>query len=283
MILFLSVLLLLASSYSQTNSAAPAWTFVQAGHCVAGGGASSCTINLDSSLRPGNLCVFLAYLHSEATNNVITSSSAIGKLVIEPGCQGRSQVAVSPTCAYILPSTSGGGMSPIRVHFSQTTAASSLSWVYMAEFHPNTRGYINLDNAGSFYQPSATTLVGPPFTASASSDVTCEAIISSGVDFIQISAVSPPYDLNAYLPGGFLGFSCGASKAVPTWTPASATAALAMGFSIGLNPSPGKEETFIGCATRKRHLAVFLFLCHCSERLYTYRLNAIQKGDPDVR
>ena len=220
-ILFLSVLLPLASSSSQTNSAASAWTFVQAGHCVAGGGASSCKIDLDSNLTPGNLYVFLAYLHSDATNNVIGSVSANGMLVKEPGCQGRSQVAVSPNCAYILPSTSGGGMSPITVHFSQTTAASSQSWVYIAEFHPNTSGYINLDNAGSFYQ-SARALVGPPFTASASSDVTCEAIISSDSNFIQVNAVSPPYDANAYLPGAFLGFSCAASKFVPISSDAKA-------------------------------------------------------------
>src|SRR5438132_1735770 len=35
-----------------------------------------------------------------------------------------------------------------------------------------------------------------------------------------------------------------------------------------------------GCATWKRHLAGFLFLWHCSERIYTYRLDTIQRGDP---
>jgi hypothetical protein len=244
-ILFFSVLLLPTSSSSQTNSPAHAWTFVQAGHCVAGGGASSCTIDLDSNLTPGNLYVFLGYLDSDWRTNGIASSSAIGRLVREPGCQGRSQVNVSPTCAYILPSTSGGGTSPITVTFSQRTTARSESWAYLAEFHTNTSGYINLDNTGSFFQPPSTRIVGPPFTASASSDVTCEAIISSGDNFIHFNAVSPPYDLNSYFPGEFLGFSCGASKVVPRWTPASETAAIAMGLSIGLNPSPGKEETFI--------------------------------------
>jgi len=191
----------------------------------------------------------LAYLDSNATNNVITSVSANGSLMIEPGCQGRSQVNKAPTCAYILPSTSGGGMSPIRITFSQATALAAKSWVYMAEFQPNLSGDIGLDNAGSCYQPSAASLVGPPFTSSAISDVTCEAVISAAANYAQIhvNAVSPPYDAGAYLPGGFLGFACAASNVVPTWKASSPTTAIAMGFSIGLNPdpSPSWEQTFI--------------------------------------
>jgi len=40
------------------------------------------------------------------------------------------------------------------------------------------------------------------------------------------------------------------------------------------------KDSTIGCATWKRHLAGFLFLWHCSERIYTYRLDTIQRGDP---
>src|SRR6266853_6027779 len=42
----------------------------------------------------------------------------------------------------------------------------------------------------------------------------------------------------------------------------------------------GKCAKEKGCATWKRHLAGFLFLWLCSERIYTYRLDTIQRGDP---
>src|SRR2546429_9654874 len=35
-----------------------------------------------------------------------------------------------------------------------------------------------------------------------------------------------------------------------------------------------------GCATWKWYLVGFLFLCHSSERLYTFRLYALHKGEP---
>jgi putative ABC transport system permease protein len=35
-----------------------------------------------------------------------------------------------------------------------------------------------------------------------------------------------------------------------------------------------------GWATCRCHFAGFLFLCHCSERLYTYRQSAVKKGNP---
>src|SRR6266404_4430212 len=41
-----------------------------------------------------------------------------------------------------------------------------------------------------------------------------------------------------------------------------------------------KRGVWRGCATWKRHLAGFLFLWHYSERLYTYRQDAVRKGDP---
>jgi hypothetical protein len=37
-----------------------------------------------------------------------------------------------------------------------------------------------------------------------------------------------------------------------------------------------------GCATRKWYLASFLFLWHCSERMYTCRLDTVQRGDRDA-
>jgi hypothetical protein len=189
--------------------------------------------------------VLLAYLNSDQQDNVISSVSASGTLVVEPGCHGRlAGSSRAPSCAYILPTTSGGGTSPITVNFSYATAPSSTSWAYLAEFQPNSTGaYANLDSAGAYYQPSAATQPGPPFTSSASSDVVCEAITVS--KFVNVNAVSSPYDSNAYLPGIPQGFSCAISNAVPTWTPASSAAAIAMGFSIGMNPSPGKEQTFI--------------------------------------
>jgi hypothetical protein len=114
----------------------------------------------------------------------------------------------------------------------------------MAEFHPNTAGNAVLDNAGSFYQPSAASQLGPPFTSSGESNVTCGAVMSSG-SFFYVGAASLPYDANAYLPGGRQGFSCATSSNVPIWKPASPTAVIAMGFSLALNPSPGKEQSFI--------------------------------------
>jgi len=129
------------------------------------------------------------------------------------------------------------------VNFSQTTALSSKSWVYAAEFHPNNpNGSANVDNASALYQLPASTQAGPQFTSSASSDATCAAILSSSGG---VTGVSSPYDSNAYLPGTAEGFSCATSNAEPTWTLGSSSAAIAMGFSVGMNPAPGKEQTFV--------------------------------------
>src|SRR5438309_8195283 len=53
------------------------------------------------------------------------------------------------------------------------------------------------------------------------------------------------------------------------------------GLHIVSNPLTVKKLRFRGgCATWKWYLAGFLFLCHISARLYTFRLYALQKGEP---
>src|SRR5271167_3043526 len=68
---------------------------------------------------------------------------------------------------------------------------------------------------------------------------------------------------------GFAGVVMGASSAL-VWR-CSSVRRVAM---------CGKHGTFRGRATWKGQLAGFPFLCHHSERMYTYRIDAVQKGDP---
>src|SRR5437016_12540326 len=48
---------------------------------------------------------------------------------------------------------------------------------------------------------------------------------------------------------------------------------------LPLSATHVKQVVGVGRATWKGHLAGFLFLCHDSERMYTYRIDAIQNKE----
>ena len=228
------------------------FTFVQKSTCTFLNSGTTCSLPVSPNLAPGNLDIFACFVEgvgSLLTGRIISSVSAGGKLITSKAVMGEQQSDFLPAAAYILPSTSTGGISPIVVTISQAVQANGgSSSCYLAEWQPSANpGGVALDNDGALAYASTNTPQGPSFQLSGKNDVLLQMYANAN-GFATPLSVSPPYDALADLGSASYSTAVPESGNGPTWTLPSTIGVSTFAMAFGWNPAPCSEQSFIDFA-----------------------------------
>lgn len=222
------------------------FTLVQSGFNDSCASVTTCNITLGASLTTGNAYEFCA-TSTIVAGFGISSVSAGGTLLQAYSTQSTTGGFMG-ACAYVLPSSSSGGASPITITFPVTSGTTCYVW--LAELHPSANGAnVGLDNDGVGFQSSVSSAVGGPFTLSGTNDGIAQSYVGAA-SFAKASVVTAPYAANVHWAAGPPSFSAftvavnPGSGTWPTWTMSGSDSPTTSALALGWNVTACKDDGF---------------------------------------
>lgn len=238
-----------------TLNAGGTFTAIQVGNCAISSGAATCSATVGSSFTTAKVHYYACGVPNASFTPAtliqsVNTGETLTPLIASSVGQVQSGTNTQQSSAIVLPGAAAGHASPIVITLNQN-ASSGGGFCYVAELTPSANsGNIGVDDDNTSVAGAAcTSCTAPNLTLSGTGDAICQYEMGAS-GFTSPSAVSAPYNTNAYLPGSGngMGFSCAPTPSNgngPSWTTSSVTPLYSQ-VAFGWNVSPHSFQMYQG-------------------------------------